>query len=210
MEKESLNRLSAALGRHQIRLTTLNSSSEIRAVLEKEIAPGSVVAFGGSMTLVESGALDILREWNENGRITLLDRGKPGLSQEEIDDLLRRSFFADVYLASVNALTEDGYLYNVDGNGNRVAAMIFGPKKVLVIAGTNKLVTDREDAVERVRQIAAPKNAKRLHRDTPCSKTGHCCDCLHPERICCSYTFFGMQRDKNRMHVILIDEVLGY
>lgn len=210
MEQERLNRLSTALDRHRIGCTPLSSSKELRGILESEIPEGSVVAFGGSMTLAETGTLELLREWDKAGRITLLDRGKPGLSPAEIDEVLRRSFFADVYLTSVNALTEDGFLYNVDGNGNRVAAMIFGPKKVLVIAGTNKLVPDREGAVERVRQIAAPQNAKRLNRGTPCVQTGHCCDCLHSDRICCTYTFFGLQRDPNRMHVILIDEVLGY
>ena len=210
MEQERLNRLADALHRHQIGCTAIASSNELHHLLESKIPKGSVVAFGGSVTLTETNTLTLLREWDKIGRITLLDRSKPGLSTEEIDDLLRRSFFADIYLTSVNALTEDGFLYNVDGNGNRVAAMIFGPKKVIVIAGTNKLVSSREEAVERVRRIAAPKNAKRLQRSTPCVKIGHCCDCLNPDRICCSYTFFGLQRDPNRMQVILIDEVLGY
>jgi len=167
---------------------------------------GDTVACGGSMTLFETGVIDYLR----GGHFHYLDRYKNGLSRDQIENVYRDSFFADDYFVSTNAVTEEGELYNVDGNGNRVAAMIFGPKNVIVIAGYNKLVKDREAAIERVRNIAAPANAARLNCATPCAKTGTCMDCKGDARICCSYVFLGKQRVKGRIKVILVGETLGY
>lgn len=167
---------------------------------------GDTVGCGGSMTLFETGIIDYLR----GGRFHFLDRYQDGLSRDEVEKIFRDSFFADDYFVSTNAVTEDGELYNVDGNGNRVAAMIYGPKNVIVIAGYNKLVKDREAAIERVRNIAAPANAARLNCATPCAKTGECMDCKGDARICCSYVFLAKQRVKGRIKVILVGEALGY
>jgi len=170
------------------------------------INEGETVAVGGSITLAETGVLEHLR----SGRYNFLDRYKEGLTKEDIEEIYRKSFFADTYLTSSNAITEDGELYNVDGNGNRVAAMIYGPKSVIVVAGINKIVKNADEAVERVRRIAAPANTVRLNKNTPCTKTGYCMDCRTEDRICCSYTIFRQQREKGRIKVILVGESLGY
>ena len=111
---------------------------------------------------------------------------------------------------SSNAITENGELYNVDGNGNRVAALVWGPKSVIVVAGYNKIVKDIDEAKTRVREIAAPSNAARLGCDTPCTKTGHCMDCSSSKRICATTVITGRQRVENRIKVILVGEELGY
>lgn len=170
------------------------------------ISDGDTVTVGGSMTLFEIGLIDYLR----SGRFNLLDRYKKGLSHEQTEEIFRKAFFADTYFVSSNAITEEGELYNVDGNGNRVAAMIYGPKSVIIIAGYNKLVKDRDAAVARVRSIAAPANVARLSCPAPCAKTGECMDCKSEGHICCSYVFLGRQREKGRIKVILVGEELGY
>lgn len=167
---------------------------------------GELVAVGGSMTLFEAGIIDHLR----SGRYSFLDRYMEDLSPSQLDEIYRKSFFTDTYLTSTNAITEAGELYNVDGNGNRVAAMIYGPKSVIVVAGINKIVKNVNEAVERVRRIAAPANSTRLDTKTPCIKTGYCVDCKAEGRICCSYTVLGHQRKKDRIKVILVGESLGY
>ena len=110
----------------------------------------------------------------------------------------------------VNIITEDGELYNVDGNGNRVAAMLYGPDKVIVICGINKIVKDVDEAIKRNKAISAPMNAKRLNKKTPCAKVGYCMNCNSPERICNEYTLIKKQRSSERMHVIFLNENLGY
>ena len=181
---------------------------KVRALLPK----GALAASGGSMTLDECGITALLR----SGDYDYLDR--EAVSREEIPELFHRSFYADCYLMSSNAVTEQGELYNVDGNGNRVAALIYGPKSVIVVAGANKIVPDIPAAIKRVRCLAAPANAMRLHQETPCTKTGVCAGikgelaagCKAEQRICCSYVVSGYQRVPNRIHVILVAENLGY
>ncbi|KYH31673.1 hypothetical protein CLTEP_23360 [Clostridium tepidiprofundi DSM 19306] len=174
--------------------------------IEELINEGDTVAIGGSMTLFEIGAVDLLR----NGKYNFLDRYKSGLSQEQIKDIYRKAFSSDVYLSSSNALTEDGELYNVDGRGNRVAAMIYGPDKVIVVVGINKIVRDLDEAIIRNREIAAPANAKRLNKNTPCAQVGHCMDCNSTDRICNEYVVIRRQMNQGRIHVIIINEELGY
>ncbi len=170
------------------------------------IKEGELVAVGGSMTLFETGIIEHLRI----GRYNFLDRYMEGLSRTQVEEIYRKSFFTDTYLTSTNAITENGELYNVDGNGNRVAAMIYGPKSVIVVAGINKIVKDVDEAVERVQRVAAPANSIRLNKNTPCTKTGYCANCKTDDRICCTYTVFGQQREKNRIRVILVGESIGY
>lgn len=170
------------------------------------IKDDELVAVGGSMTLFETGVIDHLR----SGRYDFLDRYREGLSREQLTEIYKKSFFADTYLVSSNAITENGELYNVDGNGNRVAAMIYGPISVIVVAGINKIVKNVDEAVERVRRIAAPANSIRLNLSTSCTKTGYCVDCKTEDRICCTYSVLGQQRQKNRIKVILVGESLGY
>ena len=175
--------------------------------LIKDIAKeGEVVSVGGSMSLFESKVIELLR----SGRYEFLDRYKKDLTQEDIKEIYRKSFFADTYFASANAITEDGKIFNVDGNGNRVAAILYGPDKVVLIVGVNKIVKNIEQAVARNRSISGPANAKRLNLSTPCIKTGQCMECNIEDRICCEYTVIKRQRNPKRMHVIFINDTLGF
>lgn len=203
---EKIKRTKEALEKNNYDVYVVNTKEDAANMVESIIEKGSTVSFGGSMSILECGVLNILR----NGEYNLLDRYKEGLTSEDIGKLFRESFFADYYLTSTNALTENGELVNLDGNGNRVAAMIFGPKKVVVIAGINKIVRDIDEAYKRVRDEAAPINAKRLSRKTPCGVTGKCMDCSSPERICNHMVVTYRQNTKNRGIVILVKEDIGY
>ncbi len=173
----------------------------------KSIVPEtSVVSFGGSMTIFETGVVDFIR--NENYQV--LDRYKEGLTLQEMKKIFVESFSSDAYITSTNALTEEGELYNVDGTGNRVAAMMFGPEKVIVICGENKIVKDLDEAQLRMETMAAPANSKRLDRKTPCAATGVCEDCVSPEKICRNYTAIKSQGVKGRIHVLIIKGSYGY
>ena len=180
------------------------------------LSDGDTVSVGGSVTLGEVGVLEALK----CGKYNYLDRYAAG-TPAEMHDIFRKSFFADAYFTSSNAVTEQGELFNVDGNGNRVAAMLYGPKKVIVIVGKNKIVKDLDSALERLKTVAAPLNAKRLNKDTYCAKTGHCvtmdngreCDmtygCRSKDRICRDYITMGEQLP-DRVKVIIVNEDLGY
>lgn len=170
------------------------------------IEDGSVVSFGGSMTLIESGLLDKLHQKN----INLLDRYKQGLTADDIGKLYRETFFADYYISSTNAITENGELVNMDGTGNRVAALTFGPRKLIIIAGSNKIARNLDEAYSRVRQYASPVNARRISRKTPCTVDGKCHDCSSNERICNHYVVTYRQNVKGRGIVILVKEKMGY
>lgn len=206
-----------SLKKNGIRPYFVKTKKDAREKVKELLPKGARVAVGGSMTLFECGIIDLLR----SGEYNFLDRYKEGLSREEINNIYRESFFADVYLMSANALTESGELYNVDGNSNRVAALLFGPASVIVVAGKNKIVKDLDEAVVRMKTVAAPKNAARLSCKTYCASAGECMDkertlqtmtkgCASPDRICASYTVTGQQRIKDRIKVIIIDEETGY
>lgn len=184
----------------------VKSTEELHKILLSLIPNEQTVGFGGTMTLFETGTLD----WLRKRPLKLLDRYQEGLTQEDIQSLYRACFSADTYIMSANAITEDGTLYNVDGLGNRVAALIYGPKQVVVIAGTNKIVKDYDQAVERNQRTAAPANAKRLNRNTPCAKLGYCTVCSSPERICSAFVTVKKQMDPHRIKVIIIDGDYGY
>jgi len=176
------------------------------AKVKELIAPGQRVAVGGSMTIFEIGAIDLFR----NGDYNFLDRYDESLKPEELKNVFRQSFLADVFVASTNAITENGELYNVDGNGNRVAAITYGPDKVILIAGINKLTTDLDQAAQRVKSISRPANCVRLRCQTPCVKTGYCAECASADRICNIFSVIKKQRDHGRLHVIIVNENLGY
>lgn len=175
--------------------------------LAQELVPtGSTVAFGGSVSLSESGVMDMLKNRND---IRLIDRNKAN-SPEETKQIFRDSFRSDVYFMSTNAITADGELVNVDGNGNRLAAMIYGPDKVVIIAGMNKLVSTVDDALSRLGSIAAPANGVRLNRQTPCAQTGFCHHCFSPDCMCSHTVITRRCSIPDRIHVILIGETIGY
>lgn len=201
-----INRTIEALKKNNMNGYYAKNRDEVIKLIEDIVAEGSKVAVGGSETLSELGVLEHLR----SGRYDFLDRYKAGLTPEEVTNIFKQSFLADAYLSGCNAITENGELYNVDGNGNRVAAMLYGPDKVIVICGVNKIVKDVDEAIKRNREISAPMNAKRLNRKTPCAKVGYCMDCNSPERICNEYTLIKKQRSAERMHVIFLNENLGY
>lgn len=183
--------------------------SDEKSLIEKMkelLNDGDMVSVGGSMTLFETGVIDFIR----NGNYKFLDRYKEGLTPSEIKDIYRKSFSADAYITSSNAITENGELYNVDGNGNRVAAMIYGPDKVIVIVGINKLVKDVDEAIKRCGQIACPANCRRLNKNTPCVKLGYCIDCSSSERICNDYVLIRKQPKKGRINVIILEKQFGY
>ncbi|WP_150844346.1 LUD domain-containing protein [Clostridium sp. UBA1353] len=184
----------------------VNSHEELIEKINELTNDGDTVSCGGSMSLFETGVIDYLR----SGKYNFLDRYEDGLSKDDLKKLYRNTFSADVYFTSTNAITEKGELYNVDGNGNRVAAMLYGPDKVIIIAGINKIVENIEEAIKRNERVSAPANCKRLNRATPCVKVGHCMDCSSEERICNEYTIIRRQGNKDRIHVIFLNEELGY
>ena len=195
----------------------VEKGSDVLPLLKTLLPEGVTVGVGGSETLTKLGVISFLREGNYN----FFDRYAKGLTRPEAVEVMRQSLLADVFLTSSNAVTEKGELYNVDGNGNRVAALCFGPKEVFVIVGANKIVKDINAAEERVKTIAAPKNCQRLAIPSPCSKTGECvslslenreiCDgCATENRICSSYVISGYQRNKDRIKVIIFKESMGY
>lgn len=180
-----------------------DKKEDVISLIDSILNEGETIANGGSVTLKETGVLDYLR----SGRFNFLDRYA---KDAKVNKIFREAFSADTYFTSSNAITEEGELYNLDGNGNRVAAMIFGPKKVIVIAGYNKIVKDIEHARDRVKNYVAPANAMRLNLNTPCSKIGKCIDCKSEEKICCAEVILGYQMKKGRIKVIIVGEELGY
>ena len=180
------------------------SSDDARTLALSLIPKGNSVTWGGTMTLHEIGLSDALKA--ENYHVYDRDLVPPSEKQAFIE----AHFFSDWFIMSANAITEDGELLNMDGRGNRVAALIYGPKNVLVIAGKNKLVKTFEDGVRRVREYAAPKNAQRFSITTPCKQCGECKDCLSPDSICAQFVRTRLSFPAGRIKVILVDEDLGY
>ncbi len=175
-------------------------------ILKTLINKDDTIGLGGSVTLTQLGVVDLCR----SSDYKLFDRYTPGLTPAETTNILKKSMLADVFITSTNAVTENGELYNVDGRANRVAAMLFGPESVVVIAGYNKIVKDLEAADKRVREFAAPMNCVRLGRETPCTKIGSCADCRSEGRICADRVVMARQMIKGRVKVILVKEELGY
>ena len=182
------------------------TAAEAKEKILSMIDSGTEVAFGGAMTLNESGILAALRERTD---ITLLDRDA-AKTPEEAGKIYRQAFSADTYLTSTNAITMDGELINIDGRGNRVAALIFGPGQVIVVAGMNKVATDEAAGLARVRNVAAPANCIRLGKTTPCTVTGRCGDCFGDASICSQIVVTRRSSELNRIKVILVGEELGY
>ena len=192
------------LEKNRFKAVYVNNKEEACNLITAIIPEGSYTASGGSATLLETGIMDYLKEHTD-------------YHKEYMD-----AYGAEYYLVSANAITEHGELYEVDGRSNRISAMLFGPKHVIVVAGTNKIVPNVRRAIERVKEEAAPANSVRLGLDNPCTKTGHCASasfnyehicalgCQSETRICCNYTVFGPQREKDRITVIIIGEDYGY
>ena len=167
---------------------------------------GSSVTWGGCMTMKEIGLLDEIKSRHD---LVVMDRADAN-NPEEVEALYRKAFSADTFIMSANAITLDGELLNIDGTGNRVAALIYGPKQVLVIAGMNKVCKDLDEAMTRVRNIASPPNCIRLDKKTPCASTGVCGDCLSADCICNQIVTTRNSRDPQRIKVILVEGSWGF
>lgn len=183
----------------------VKTKEEAREKVLSMIPIGSKVGFGGSLSLDEIGAKDVLRVGNYH----FIDRDKAGLTEEEMYELRKESLLADVFLMSTNALTMDGKLVNIDGAGNRVAALVFGPPKVIIVAGINKIVSDVEAAVQRIKNYIAPIHARRRGFSLPCAQTGRCVDCHALRRFCNAVVTIEHQYQKDRIIVIIVGEELG-
>lgn len=169
------------------------------------IPEGSVVSWGGSATLQETGLINTLK----NNNYQCLDRNDVE-SKEEKEEIAHKALNADYYLMSTNAMTIDGQLINIDGNGNRVAALIYGPKNVIIVTGINKICDTYDSALSRARNKASIPNVIRFDCNTPCKKTGKCMDCLSPETVCCQFVHTRFSRIKDRIKVIIVGENLGF
>ena len=212
MTNSLIEQVMKGLRRNRMQAHYVETAAEVPALVEQMIPAGATVACGGSQSLIQSGVMALL----QSGKYNYLDRHDPAKTPRQV---FLESFAADVYLCSANAVTRKGEVYNVDGNGNRVAALCYGPESVILVVGVNKIVDDVKAAVERVKRIAAPMNTKRLHCDTYCEQHGHCaalhsddaCDgCAADKRVCCDYLLLGQQRFPDRIKVILVGEELGY
>lgn len=190
------------LGRRNMQGYYAETKEEALAVALSLIPEESVVTMGGGMSAWAIGVPQALKA----GKYTFIDRAEA----EDVRAAMLAAYDADVYLAGTNAITEDGQLVNIDGNANRVSAMAFGPKKLVLVVGMNKVCKDLDSAMKRARNVAAPINAQRFGLNTPCSRTGSCADCLSPDTICCQFLITRYSRHKGRIHVILVNDTLGY
>lgn len=180
----------------------VNSKEEALAKALELIPEGSSVTKGGSMSVLEIGLVDALK----NGNYNYCDRD--AATDSRAAEIF--AYSADVYLGSTNAITEDGVLVNIDGNSNRVSAYAYGPKKLVLIVGMNKVAADVDAAMKRARNEAATINVQRFGLNTPCSKTGACINCKSPDTICCQFLITRYSRHKDRIHVILVNDCLGF
>ncbi len=184
------------------------TAEEARARVLTLAQDANSVGFGGSLSVA---CLNVTRDLRNAGK-EILNHGFPNLTPEEKMDIMRRQLTSDLFLTSTNALTDDGILVNIDGNGNRVAAMIFGPKRVVIVVGRNKLVRgDVQDALTRIAEVSGPVNAYRLGRKTPCAETGFCGNCAGrcPESICRATTILRQRPVNTPTTVLLVNEDLG-
>ena len=179
-----------------------HDKKEALALALSLIPEGSSVTMGGAMSVHEIALPQVLAEGNYN----FIDRDK----MTDKRAAMLAAYDADVFLSSANAITEDGILVNIDGNSNRVSAIAQGPKKVVFVVGMNKVCPDTDTAIKRARNVAAPINAQRFGLDTPCAKTGSCMNCKSPDTICCQFLVTRYSRHAGRIHVILVNDNLGF
>lgn len=204
------------LERNNIKPFYVEKREEVVPLIKTLVKKGESISCGGSVTLHEC---EVDTKILKSGDYDFIDRS--GLQGEELREAYGKAFMCDTFFTSSNAVTERGELYNVDGNSNRVACIVYGPRQVIMVVGKNKIVPNINAAVERVKKSAAPPNTVRLSCDTPCAKLGECvslsnenefiCDGCHGEsRICCNYVISAQQRHKDRIKVIIVNENLGY
>ena len=207
-----------ALTENNIDCKVAKDGKEALSVVKDMLFKGAVIANGGSVSATQIGVFELVK----SGDYEYIDRNKPGITPQEQMEVYRKTYAADFYFCSTNALTENGELINVDGFSNRISAILFGPKKVVMIVGKNKIVKDVKEGFLRIKKVAAPLNCERLKIDSPCRKLGHCISlqksdnpditdgCSIERRICRNYLVSAKQMIKDRICVILVDEDLGY
>ena len=195
-----------AFEKNNMQINFVDDFEQLHNYLSRYLCNKKTVALGGSMTLFETGVIEQIH----NSDVILHDRYQEGLDREQMQEIYRKAFTSDLFITSTNALTTDGCLYNIDGNGNRVAAMIYGPKEVIVIAGKNKIFNIEAEAINHIKTVSAPANAVRLNKNTPCTKKGECMDCLSPDRICSSFVKLGYQGNVGRIKIVIVNQDLGY
>ena len=208
--KTRLAELKETLTENNFEVFVAENTDEAKSiVLEKiipEIAPKSV-SWGGSLTFVATGLYDVLKNNND---LSILDTYDKTLSPDESLERRRQSLLVDLFITGTNAVTETGQLVNLDMIGNRIGALTFGPKSVVILVGRNKIVPDLDEAMFRIKNYAAPVNTMRLGKKTPCAKTSFCADCKSPDRICNTWTITEKSFPKKRVKVILINKDLGF
>lgn len=212
---EYIETLLRNLRRNNMEARYIPHREDVRNVVASLLHHGDRIAVGGSLTLKETGVLDLIR----GGDYNFIDRYETGLSQAEHKERLLDAMRADVFLCSANAITQNGEIYQVDGLSNRIAPLVYGPDNVILVAGTNKIVRDIEAAVERVRSVTAPAIVKRSGLNAPCGRLGRCiaqddpdmaAGCRCDDRRCCNYLVLGRQRIKGRIKLLLVGDTLGF
>jgi L-lactate utilization protein LutB len=204
-QEKQVERTINALKKNNFEALFVQDSKAAFEEVMKRIPDGATVGIGGSVTLTQLR----LQEALEKRGIHLIWPFQQAKNDEERLLLIQKSFSADVFLSSTNAVTEDGELFNVDASGNRVGAMFIGPKKTIIVTGVNKIVKDLGAAEKRVKEWVAPQNAKRLGKKTPCVETGVCGDCSSPDRICNIYVALAKRPSRTEVVIILVGEKLG-
>lgn len=208
--QQRLQDLKKTLEHNNFEVYIAERPAEARDIVFKTILPAlapSTMSWGGSMTLAETGIQDALL--NDSG-VEIINPYAAGISREEAFELRRKALLSDLYFTGTNAITEDGRLVNLDGFGNRVAALHFGPRNVVVVVGRNKIVPGIEEAMMRIKNYVAPINVMRLDRKTPCLDTSVCQDCCSSERICNVWTITEKSFPRGRIKVMLVNQDLGY
>lgn len=205
-----LEAIKGALEKNNFEVYIAKTGEDAKKLVLDKILPQlspETVSWGGSLTHVQTGLYDELKA---RPGITILDTYDKSLSPPEAYERRRQSLLVDLFITGTNAVTEKGRLVNLDMIGNRVAAITFGPKNVIIVVGRNKIVANVDEAIERIKTYAAPVNAMRLDKNTPCMKTGICQNCKSPDRICNAWTISEKSFPKGRIKVILINEDLGF
>lgn len=200
-----IDRVSQALAANYFDVHAFRDQKSLSDVVMQHVTPGMTIGIGGSLTVRSIGLLERLSAMD----VQILDHWKQGLTREEINSIRHAQLTCDLFLSGSNAITEKGEIVNIDGFGNRVNAMTFGPRKVVIIAGFNKIVPDLTAALDRIRRIAAPMNAKRLGLPLPCAETGYCHDCKSEARICRVISIIQRKPSGTDMSVYLIHEEHG-
>jgi len=199
-----------ALERNNFEAFLADNAAKAKEVVRKEILPktgAQSVSWGGSLTFTSSGLYDAIKDHPDLEVLDVFDKERP---DEQKAELRRQALLVDLFITGTNAVTETGKLVNLDMYGNRIAAITFGPKNVVILVGRNKIVPDVEEAMFRIKNYAAPINAMRLDKKTPCVKTSYCEDCKSPDRICNTWTITEKSFPRGRVKVVLINEDMGF